>query len=176
MIDIAIAYNRYRFLGNEYLTWLWFIIENDRDKIKQLDKDFTSLEIGNRMVLENRHGEGLETITIKGDEASLEEGIIALKKGALVNEINLIYRCGDQDWQFTIKGESLNLSSLKTPDTGIVETKEDIEGAVLEKIYLYDRIVEFIERSFQLFVKYRLSDSWNTKLVPLVKGWISKSQ
>jgi hypothetical protein len=176
MIDIAIAYNRYRFLGNEYLTWLWFIIENDRDKIKQLDKDLTSFEIGNRMVLENRHGEGLETITIKGDEASLEEGIIALKKGALVNEINLIYRCGDQDWQFTIKGESLNLSSLKTPDTGIVETKEDIEGAVLEKIYLYDRIVEFIERSFQLFIKYRLSDSWDTKLVPLVKGWISKSQ
>ncbi len=176
MIDIAIAYNRYRFLGNEYLTWLWFIIENDRNKMKQLDKDFTSLEIGNRMVLENRHGEGLETITIKGDEASLEEGIIALKKGALVNEINLIYRCGDQDWQFTIKGESLNLSSLRTPDTGIVETKEDIEGAVLEKIYLYHRIVEFIERSFQLFIKYRLSDSWDTKLVPLVKGWISKSQ
>jgi hypothetical protein len=176
MLDIAIAYNRYRFLGNEYLTWLWFTLENERKRLNQFDKDLTSLEIGNRMVLENRHSESLETITIKGDEAGLEEGILALKKGALVNDINLLYRCGDQTWQFNLKGESLNISSLKTPKSGMVEKKEDIEGGVLEKIYLYNKIVEFVERSFQNFIQIRLSDSWEKIEVPKIKKWLIKEK
>ena len=176
MLDIAIAYNRYRFLGNEYLTWLWFLVENESAQLNQLDKDLTALEIGNRMVLENRRNEAVETITIKGDEAGLEEGILALKKGALVNEINLLYRCGDQIWQFNLKGESLNISSLKTPETGKVETKEDTEGAVLEKIYLYDKVVEFVERSFRLFIKNRVSDKWEKKVVFQIREWLSNSK
>jgi hypothetical protein len=176
MLDIAIAYNRYRFLGNEYLTWLWFTLENERKRLNQFDKDLTSLEIGNRMVLENRHSESLETITIRGDEAGLEEGILALKKGALVNDINLLYHCGDQTWQFNLKGESLNISSLKTPKSGMVEKKEDIEGSVLEKIYLYNKIVEFVERSFQNFIQIRLSDSWEKIEVPKIKKWLIKEK
>ena len=31
MLDLAVAYNRYRFLGDEFLTWLWYTIENDPD-------------------------------------------------------------------------------------------------------------------------------------------------
>lgn len=176
MLDIAIAYNRYRFLGNEYLTWLWYTIENDTTLLNQLDNDLTSLEIGNRMVLENRHNEDIETITIKGDEAGLEEGILALKKGALLNEVNLLYRCGDHNWQFNLKGESLNISSLKTPDSGKVENKEDTEGAVLEKIYLYDKVVEFVERSFQHFIQTRLSNRWKKIVVPRIKEWIRISE
>lgn len=172
MLDISIAYNRYRFLGNEYLTWLWFTLENESKLLSQFDNDLTHLEIGNRIVLENRHGESLETITIKGDEAGLEEGILALKKGALVNDLNLIYRCGDHTWQFNLKGESLNISSLKTPVSGKVENKEDIEGAVLEKIYLYDKIVDFVERSYQYFIKTRLSDKWKKTVVPRIKEWL----
>ena len=175
MLDVAIAYSRYRFLGNEYLTWLWFLIENEMTQLKQLDADFTSLEIGNRIVFENLHNEGIETITIKGDEASLEEGILALKKGALVNEVNLLYRCGDQTWQFNLKGESLNISSLKTPETGKIESKEDTEGAVLEKIFLYDKVVDFVERSYQLFIRTRLSDEGQTKGVTPIVHWVSKS-
>ena len=176
MLDIAIAYNRYRFLGNEYLTWLWFTLENERNLLNQFDKDLTNLEIGNRVVLENRHSESLETITIKGDEAGLEEGILSLKKGALVNDLNLLYRCGDQTWQFNLKGESLNISSLRTPETGNVENKEDIEGAVLEKIYLYDKIVDFVERSFLYFIQTRLSGSWEEKDVPKIKEWLLKEK
>ena len=99
-----------------------------------------------------------------------------MKKGALVNDLNLLYRCGDQTWQFNLKGESLNISSLRTPETGNVENKEDIEGAVLEKIYLYDKIVDFVERSFLYFIQTRLSGSWEEKDVPKIKEWLLKEK
>ena len=31
MLDIATAYNKYKFLGNDFLTWIWFLIETDQN-------------------------------------------------------------------------------------------------------------------------------------------------
>ena len=153
MLDVAVAYNRYKFLGNEFLTWLWFIIENDPGCLKNLFPDLTSLEIGDRIVLENRNQEAVESITIKGDDANLEEGVVALRKGAVVTEINLHFKSGDQEWGFTIKGESLNISSLKIPFTDPADTAEEIENTVIEKIYLYDQAIQFVENLFKNFIK-----------------------
>jgi len=173
MLDVAVAYNRYRFLGDEFLTWLWFIIETQSDEIRNLDQDPFLLEIGNRMALENRRSNALETITIKGDDAGLEEGIMALKKGALITELNLVFRIAEQKWQFSIKGESLNISGLKTPETARPETKEEVEGFVLEKIYLYDKLIQFFDVLFKRFVHQRTSDRWDSEVIPRIRNWIS---
>ena len=173
MLDVAVAYNRFKFLGDEFLTWLWFIIENDPGALKDLSPELSSLEIGNRIVLENRRHQAVESITIKGDEANLEEGVLALRKGAFVTELNLCFKSGDQEWRFTIKGESLNLSSFKTPFSGPIETAEDVEGAVLEKVYLYDKAIQLVDNLFKHFIKIRVSDRWQNTVVPLIRKWIS---
>ena len=41
MLDVAVAYNRFKFLGDEFLTWLWFIIEQDPAYLKIADQDLT---------------------------------------------------------------------------------------------------------------------------------------
>ena len=172
MLDVAVAYNRYQFLGEEFLTWLWYVIEKDQNLIKNFDKDFVALEIGNRIVFENRRRESGERVTIKGDGASLEEGILTLKKGALVSELNVVFKSAELTWQFTLKGESLNLSSFNLPSTGMPESDEDIEGFVLEKIFLYDKILKILENIFIHFSKLRLSNRWQTKMVPEIRNWI----
>lgn len=171
MLDVAVAYNRFKFLGEEFLTWLWFVIDQDPTVLRKADPDLTSLEIGNRIVLEKREKKALERITIKGENAGLEEAMLALQKGALVAELNLIYRSAQQKWQFTLKAESLNLSSLKTPKIATPESPEDMESAVLEKIFLYDKILQFLEKLYKTFIKYRLSDRWLKRDVNLIKKW-----
>jgi len=175
MLDVTVAYNRYKFLGEEFLTWLWFVIEKDQNLIKNFDQNFVALEVGNRIVFENRRKESEERITIKGDGASLEEGILALKKGALVTELNMVYRSSELRWQFTVKGESLNISSLNIPVTGLPESTEDIEGVVLEKIFLYDKILKLLENLFTHFVKLRVSNTWQSKVVSLIRNWIQSA-
>ena len=172
MLDVAVAYNRYKFLGEEFLTWLWFVIEKDQKFIKDFDQDFVGLEVGNRIVFENRSKESDERITIKGDGASLEEGILALKKGALVTELNMVYRSTDMSWQFTVKGESLNISSLNAPNTGLPESGEDLEGVVLEKVFLYNKVLKLLENLFSRFIKTRVSTSWKKKEVYRIRDWI----
>ncbi|MGD2185850.1 MAG: hypothetical protein PVI71_06965 [Desulfobacterales bacterium] len=172
MLDVAVAYNRYKFLGNEFLTWLWFVVEQEPSLFKDMDPDLTSLEIGNRIVLENKKSKSVERITIKGEDAHFEEGMLALKKGALVAELNLIYRTSGQKWQFTLKGESLNLSGFKTPKTTPLENPDDLEGAILEKVFLYDKILQFLQKLYKDFIQLRTSITWQNRVVPLMKTWM----
>ncbi len=175
MLDVAVAYSRYQFLGEEFLTWLWFIIEKNQNLIKNFDPEIVALEVGNRVVFENRRKEAAERITIKGDGASLEEGILALKKGALVTELNIVYKSAELMWQFTLKGESLNISTMSIPNTGSPESEEDIEGVVLERIFLYDKALQLLDKLYAHFVSLRVSDSWHSQESPLIRKWIQSS-
>ena len=172
MLDIAVAYNRYKFIGNEFLTWLWFTIDTNQPFFKTVDETITSLYLGNRIVLENCINDAFEIITIKGDDAGLEEGLLSLRKGAVVIEMNLSYKTENQDWKFTLKGESLSFAGLKVPETGPLETTDDIEGMVLEKAYLYDKAIDLVNRLFNFFLKLRSTVEWNQKTVPKIKKWI----
>jgi len=172
MLDVSVSYNRYKFLGHEYLTWLWFVIESQQEKIASATQNAATLNLGNRVVLENRKKDTVESITIKGDEAGLEEGMLALRKGAVVTELNLLLRTGDQDWRFTVKGESLHMVGLKCPKTGTMESEEDLEGAVLEKVHLCEQAIQAMDKIFKLFIGLRVSDDWNKKIVPRMKKWI----
>ena len=175
MLDVAVAYNRYKFLGEEFLTWLWYVIEKDQNLLNNFDNEFVALEVGNRIVFENRRKESAERITIKGEGAGLEEGILALKNGALVTEINMIYRSAELKWQFTLKGESLNVSSLNVPATDAPESNEDIEGYILEKLFLYDKVFGFLKKLFTHFIKLRISNDWHKKEIGTIRKWIQSN-
>ncbi len=175
MLDVAVAYNRYKFLGEEFLTWLWYVIEKNQNLLKSIDRNLVALEVGNRIVFENRRKESAERITIKGESAGLEEGILALKNGALVTELNMVYRSAELVWQFTLKGESLNISSLNIPQTDLPESDEDLEGYVIEKLFLYDKSLQFLQNLFARFVKLRISNDWQSKDIAAIRNWIRSS-
>jgi len=174
MLDIATAYNKYKFLGNDYLTWIWFLIENNHNISSIIDsKDIITLEVGNSIVLENKLGDkSKEKITIKGDQAGLEEGTTALKKGAFVTQINLICKINEDEYKFTIKGESFNITGLKTPKTEILKNEDEIEGLVLEKAFLGFNIFKVIDTLFLKYIEQRTSDEWNNKGLQDIKNWI----
>lgn len=175
MLDLAVAYNRYRFLGDEFITWLWFLIETDQNAFREIDPDCTELEIGSRVVLENRQKKSLERISIRGDDAGLEEGRLALKKGALLTELSLIFKTGEHQWQFSLKGESLNLSNLKTPGPALPPSAEEMEFFILEKSEQLNKITNFIELAFKAFMRVRVSNKWENKMVPNIKKWINSA-
>lgn len=178
MLDITVSYDKYKFLGNEFLTWLWYLIEIDAN-IKDIIKDMTQMEcsslvfeIGNCVALENSLGDdSVEKVSIRGDDAGLEEGRTALKKGGVITDINLVMYMDDNEWKFSIKGESMNITSLKSPAAAKVENEDEMEGAVLEKIYLCNTVFEVIDTLFRIFIKKRISEEWKTVYIPAIREW-----
>lgn len=153
---------------------MWFTIETDRPFLRTVDETITSLDIGNRIVLENSINDASEVITIKGDDAGLEEGLLSLRKGAVVIEMNLVYKSENQEWKFSLKGESLSFSGLKVPQTGPVETKDDVEGMLLEKAYLYEKAIGLVNSLFNAFLQLRSTVQWTQTTVPAIKKWIHR--
>jgi hypothetical protein len=96
-----------------------------------------------------------------------------LKNGAMVAELNLVYRSAQQKWQFTLKGESLNLSSLQTPKIALPESPDEMEASVLEKIFLYDKILQFLEKLYKTFIKLRTSNRWQSRETAMIKKWLN---
>ncbi len=176
MLDISVAYNRYKFVGHEFLTWLWFVIENESRHFYKTGDEAREIGIGNRMVLERGLENKIEKITIKGDDAGLEEGLMALRKGALVTEIHLTYKENDFTWSFTLIGESLSLSGLKLPETGPMASKDDIEATVLDKIYLYEKAIQMVQTLYAHFTKLRLSNDWSKTEIPAIRKWITSDR
>jgi hypothetical protein len=176
MLDISIAYNRFKFLGYEFLTWLWFSMDQTKIQPEPQLTELNFLSVGNRIVVENRRNNNFETITIKGQdgglEKGLEEGLMALQKGALVSEINLIYQEDQNKWHFTLKGETLNINNIKHPDLGPIETFEDIDAFVFEKTHHISKIITLTDKLFQKFIQVRITDQWKTEIVFQMKKWI----
>jgi hypothetical protein len=172
MLDLSTAYNRYRFLGDEFLTWTWYLVETKPDVFRSADPDCTTLEIGNRVVLENRRSKSVERISIRGDEAGLEEGKLALKKGALVTELSLVFKTGEHQWSFSIKGESLNVSSLKTPGPSQPQSQEEMEIFLIDRAGQLNKILLFVQNLYKMFIQARVANSWASKEVPSISKWV----
>ncbi len=180
MLDISVAYNRYKFLGHEFLTWLWFMIETDPESLKNEAGELVFLEIGDRIVLENNRREAIETVTIKGNESELEEGRIAVKRGAVVTELNLRMHYNKLLWMFDIKGESLDLSGLKLPEIDKTDRPSQPDGdsreaLILEKIELCETALSFVRHLYTNFIALRISKNWRQKSTPQIKKWITSS-
>ena len=123
--------------------------------------------------MERRFGsDSLETVTIKGDDAGLEEAMLALKKGSLVTELNLIYRNGEMTWRFTMKGESFHITQFQLPETGPVDSREDIDGAVLDRSSLFEQPMKYLDDLYRYFIRHRVTASWKEVTVPRMKKWI----
>jgi hypothetical protein len=47
-----------------------------------------------------------------------------------------------------------------------------LEGAVLEKAYLYDRAIQCMDKLYKQFITLRVSEDWLSEVVPLVRQWM----
>jgi len=173
MIDIAIAYQRYKFIGLEFLTWLWFVLETDPELFREIDSELISCRVGKRLVLENRKKDQLETVTIKGDAPGLEEARTALKKGAMIAEMDLSMKTAQLAWDFSIKGENLSFSGLRLPTMRVNEAEESIDDILNERLRVMENAICMTDALYHRFIKIRISRNWDEQVVPRVHKWIT---
>lgn len=172
MLDLSIAYHRYRFLGDEFLTWLWHGVETRAADLCALDPEITAIEIADRLVVENRTGQSKEKITIKGDHAGLEEAKLALRKGAWVSEMALRLRTAENEYRLTIRGENLNLSGIKIPSSAAPLSTEELEPFFFDRIHHLIKITDFINKTFSFYLSERISAKWKSVYLPAMRNWV----
>lgn len=171
MKDLYSLSRRFAFLGSEFLTWLWYAAENDPSVVEKAVGEGAFLTLSDRVVLEKKFRESVERVTIRGEGAEMDEGLLALKKGGAVAEATFEITINNENYRFAIKAEGLAVSGLKTPAVGSSKDPEELSGAIIEKAGLIRVALDAIDKLYASFLQKRTTGEWKNKVLPAMAKW-----
>lgn len=165
------ALNDGRFLGYEFLTWLWCFSELSDGKFQLSEKQTAELTLGERVVL-CLPGEGREKVICTTQANALHEARTALQQGKLVEELQIFLKIGENDYFLTLDSSLWAIKGLKTPKQAPDSEEEDAEGRFLEKMFFIEEVSSALNAIYAQFLTNRLSPAWDSDTLPVLKQWI----
>lgn len=155
-----------RFMGREFVVWLWFESEMQETNLHPTGADPVSmwLEAQITLVLEK------EESRLKGAiPASSPEAKEALRQGKLPKEAKMRLVRGDREFVWTLKADSLALSGLKLPTQ--LKKNDEKHEVFYERMMLLEDLETSLSALYADFVRLRLADPWDDEVVPLITSW-----
>jgi hypothetical protein len=159
------------FLGNEYLLWLWFMLDNDNDTIQLTDKSEVALLLSRTLTLECPRGvTGKETISSDGP-TRLPEARRAIQSGKLPRKVGLTMVRHDQQYELTLSAESLAIGGARLPAT----EADDDRGCLEERVTQLRHLMETLDLLYDTFAERRASEAWAKELGKMQK-WLQRDE
>ncbi|MEN8190525.1 MAG: hypothetical protein ABFS19_11820 [Thermodesulfobacteriota bacterium] len=165
-----------RFVGQEFLTWLWWKSEERGGSIELPGLGDILVVFEKHMLLEYGEGEASEKLICKGLQAELQEARTGLQVGKKLEQARLKIARGDYEWSVTLTGALLEFRSVKLPKTAGTEQggdngPEEVEGMILERVFLFEELVKLVEELLRLYMGVRTGGDWQQELVK-VRSWV----
>lgn len=160
-------------LGQEFLTWLWFRSENQPLGFQDKEGPFT-VTMEQRIAVQGGEGESLETATVSGSLSPLREARLGLRTGKKVTRALVRFERDAMAWQMTLKAEDFSLGSFRTPKVER-EEDDDPDALFLEKVYLTELCLGFLDICYRDFITLRLSPRWNEEIREM-GTWMSAAE
>lgn len=166
-----------RFLGQEFLTWLWWKSEERGGTVNLPDRGDIAVVFEKHMLLEVGEGESNEKIICSGLQAELQEARTGLKMGKKLEQARIQIIFGDYEFNFTLAAALMEFRSVKLPKTADMEgnenNPEEQEGMTLERIYLFEELVKIVDELYKMFIEIRTAESWRDELLK-IRQWVNR--
>ncbi|MBU0675837.1 MAG: hypothetical protein KJ950_14450 [Proteobacteria bacterium] len=179
-MDLVDLITEKRFLGQEFLTWLWYKSE-ERGGTIYLDRSATDIELilEKHILLESGEGESYEKMICQGLQTELQEARTGLAMGKKIEQARIMMIRDDHEYRFTLKGSLLTFSSIRLPKTMAGSEEGDdvdaVAGMLLDRIGLYEIMLRTVDELFRMFLKKRIGSDWPAELASLTR-WIKKGE
>lgn len=159
-------------LGQEFLTWLWFASETRGGFFKTQEGEAFILHVEQKVSIQGGEGEAKETAVCSGPMAELVEARLGLRTGKKVNKVQVRIEKDEASWQVFLDAATLTMQGLKTPKVEKkVEEGEDPDARILEKIYLLEKAMTYVDSVFAQFMELRFSAQWSGEVADL-RQWL----
>ena len=167
-MDLIDAVESSRFLGREFLVFMWFESEVLDGQFETPDGDRFQLWLENQLVLESESAEQ-EITRMRGlAPSATSEAHEALRRGKLPVQARIRIERGQQAFSCVINGKTLNTSSVQLPQL----LKEEADERFFERMYLLSELEKMVDAVYERFLILRLSATWETKLLPMIRRWV----
>ena len=158
-----------RFLGREFMLWLWWTSERDFGTAELPPFGTVDFWIDDHIQFRTP-GDDPQIADLRGGApATTIEARTALSSGKTVESARLGLRVKEREYSFSLCAEGLELSGVKVPS----EMKEGSDERIFERMFLLDEVSGIIDAFFFRFLEKRLEASWNTEQLPAIRAWVA---
>lgn len=168
-MDLAERIETTRFLGVEFLLWLWFrsdILDAPRPLA---DLGAATLTFDTELTLTHWTDDS-ERMSLRGSSpADSPEAAEAVRQGKLPAKVALRLRLGEQEFVFVLEGRGLAVSRVKLP---AVLAGEGQDEAFFERMRLLETLEAALLALYAEYLSLRASDNWSRKVVPAIRRWL----
>jgi hypothetical protein len=175
-MDLVDLIQEKRFLGQEFLAWLWFKTEERGGTVALPGTGDVQVIFEKHMLLEFGEGENSEKVICRGLQTELKEARAGLLMGKKPEQARIRLARGDYEFSVTLTASTMEFRNVRLPKTvGESDEKDDQqsqEGRILERIALFEQLLELINDLFRLYLGIRASDIWQDELKKMRK-WVN---
>jgi hypothetical protein len=172
MKDLVDRIETTRFLGAEFLLWLWFSRDVTGGEIFIAGRGMLIVSLETQLGLADPIAER-ERVSIRGlDPFGGAEAGEALVAGKLPRKVGLRVVFEQSEWVLTLDSNTLALSGVKLPAL----SSQAEEEMFYERIRLLEQIHELIQALYAHFLGVRLSAAWESDVAPALRRWVLEGE
>lgn len=162
--------HRTSFLGQEFLTWLWYR-SDQQGGVFNLGGEHGEIEawFDDRLVISSLAVDAQENLFKGGHPTTSAEAMTALQKGKKASEAKLRVIKGAKEWSFILKADNLAVGSVKIP---AVLSKE-YDDKFYERMMLLEELDQMVKALFKQFLLLRVSPEWEGEEIPAIQSWVA---
>ncbi len=161
--------NSLDYLGNEFLVWIWHVLQNDGETVKLSDGSDATVMLAKTLTLDCPRGEtGRDQLT---DDAPsrLPEALRALQAGKLPRKAGMIIVRHGAQYELTLQAETLSVSGAAIPkpdDDGL--SRHDQKIARIDSLR---HLTETLDLLFEAYLLRRTGTGWTDEL-GRIRQWL----
>ena len=167
-MDLVDRIETTRFLGGEFVLWLWFSRDVLDGLIEIPGRGTVEVALESALTLVDPLAEK-ERVGIRGfDPLGSLEAEHALLRGKLPRKVSLRLGFEQNEWIATLDAASFALSGVKLP----VLLSEGEEEHFHERMRLLEQLHDLVQGLYRHFLSVRLSPQWQDVLLPEMRRWL----
>lgn len=178
-MDLVDLIQEKKFLGQEFLAWLWYKSEERGGAIDIPGTGDVLVVFEKHMLLEFGEGDANETVICRGLQTELQEARASLLMGKKPEQARIRLASGDYEFSVTLTAATMEFRNVKLPKTvdsvDEGEDSESIEGRILERISLIEALDSLIMDLFRMYITVRASNQWPGELQK-IKTWVHRAE
>ncbi|MDH4317495.1 MAG: hypothetical protein OEV64_03820 [Desulfobulbaceae bacterium] len=177
-MDIVDLIQEKRFIGQEFLAWLWFKSEERGGSVELPGIGDITVIFEKHMLLEYGEGDSNEKVICRGLQTELREAKTGLTLGKKPEQARIMFIKGDYEFGVTLAAGLLEFRNVRLPKTVDAADESDdpeaVEGRILERIALFEELSKLVNNLFRMFLEIRTGDQWSSELTKIQK-WSARS-
>jgi len=179
-MDLVDLIEEKRFLGQEFLTWLWFKSDERGGAVfvPSLGSD-VGVVFEKHMLLEYGEGEAFEKVIVRGLTTELKEARTGLAMGKKLEQARIRLVRDDHEFHFTFRASRMEYASVRLPKTASPAEEEEgpdaMAGRIIDQASLFETVAKTMDQLFKMFLTVRLGPDWAAELAA-IQRWVAKAR